>query len=346
MAGSIEQILVLTMFCRKVNIPFAVYGFGDDTDAHMIDKGIDLNDYDSRRAYKPPEFFEKKVGDLAVGAVTLREYLNSKMTNAEYTAALKNMVLLKKSFEGGRWSPRTVPRPNGETLGNTPLTQALIATAELMKEFKTKNNLDITNLVIVHDGDADGINDYWKEYEGTDKDGRPVTKIGSRYFDFYNTNVVLNDSRNKFQYKLSKERDSVNTGIMEWFTKVTGSKVFGFFIVPTERGNIKNAIQNRYSFEDGTPLHQVRETSYSKWYEETAKLTKQFRSEKMLISKRIGYNSFYLISGGDDLKTDNDEIEIDGKFTARKLATAFTKMNKKKAVNRVLVSKFIQGIAA
>ena len=32
MAGSIEQILVLTMFCRKVNIPFVVYGFGDATD--------------------------------------------------------------------------------------------------------------------------------------------------------------------------------------------------------------------------------------------------------------------------------------------------------------------------
>jgi len=65
-----------------------------------------------------------------------------------------------------------------------------------------------------------------------------------------------------------------------------------------------------------------------------------------LISHSKGFNSFFLISGGEDLKTEEDELEIDGKYTTKKLASAFAKMNKKKAVNRVLVSKFIQGIAA
>ena len=73
---------------------------------------------------------------------------------------------------------------------------------------------------------------------------------------------------------------------------------------------------------------------------------KQLRSEKFLVSKRPGFASFYLISGGSELNTEQEELEVDGKFTARKLATAFAKMNKKKAVNRVLVSQFIQGIAA
>jgi hypothetical protein len=34
------------------------------------------------------------------------------------------------------------------------------------------------------------------------------------------------------------------------------------------------------------------------------------------------------------------------KLNTKKLASAFAKMNKKKTVNRVLVSKFIEGIAA
>jgi hypothetical protein len=53
-----------------------------------------------------------------------------------------------------------------------------------------------------------------------------------------------------------------------------------------------------------------------------------------------------LIAGGNELSTEDEEIEIEGKMTTKKLVTAFAKYNKKKAVNRVLVSKFIQGIAA
>jgi hypothetical protein len=60
-----------------------------------------------------------------------------------------------------------------------------------------------------------------------------------------------------------------------------------------------------------------------------------------------GYENFFFISGGEELTTDDEVgIEVEGKFTAKKLASAFAKYNKKRAVNRVLVSRFIQGIAA
>ena len=261
MAGSIEQILVLAMFCRKVNIPFVVYGFGNETNAFRID-----HDRTARLS------FSNNIGELYLDNVFLREYLNSKMTNAEYTAALKNMVMLKNSFEGNRYESPKIPRPTGESLGNTPLTQAIIATAELMKEFKRNNNLDITNLVIVHDGDADTINDYLTEYETKDIFGNKIKKIGGCYFNFYDTNILLTDNQNKFQYKLSKERDSVNEAIIQWFTKVTGSKVFGFFIVSSNRGNIKNAIQNRFTFEDGSK--EVKRYPAQIWRKNENKLTK------------------------------------------------------------------------
>jgi hypothetical protein len=52
------------------------------------------------------------------------------------------------------------------------------------------------------------------------------------------------------------------------------------------------------------------------------------------------------VAGGSDLNIDNEEIEVEGKVTASKLKNAFMKYNKKRLVNRVLVSRFIQGIAA
>ena len=72
---------------------------------------------------------------------------------------------------------------------------------------------------------------------------------------------------------------------------------------------------------------------------------KKFKEEKFLISNTKGYNSFYLISGGSNLQTEEEEMEIDGKVTSGKLKNAFMKMTKKKQVNRVLVSKFIQQMA-
>jgi hypothetical protein len=73
---------------------------------------------------------------------------------------------------------------------------------------------------------------------------------------------------------------------------------------------------------------------------------KKFKSEKFLSCKTPGYTEFYLVLGGEDMTVGNEDLEIDGKVTASKLKNAFMKMNKKKALNRVLVSRFIQGIAA
>ena len=80
-------------------------------------------------------------------------------------------------------------------------------------------------------------------------------------------------------------------------------------------------------------------------YDTEKDLIKKFKDEKFLISHTKGYNSFYLIAGGSDLETEEEQIEIDGKVTSGKLKNAFMKMSKKKQVNRVLVSKFIQGMA-
>ena len=99
-----------------------------------------------------------------------------------------------------------------------------------------------------------------------------------------------------------------------------------------------------FHFQDGTSLNDLR---LKGTYDESEKsVMKKFREEKFLISSNKGYNAFYLISGGSDLEVDDDEIEIDGKVTSSKLKMAFMKMSKKRQVNRVLVSKFIQGIAA
>ena len=356
MAGSIEQILVLAMFCRKVNIPFVVYGFGDSIESRWQDLG--LTTYEQQHQYNKvrKNCFEQPIKSLGLDTVFLREYINNKMTNAEFNASLRNMVLLKKSFEGGRYGG-DCGRPESEHLSNTPLTQAIVATAEVMKTFKATNNLDMTSLVIVHDGDSDWTNYYNDEKDYTDGDGKPVKKMGYSSVDTVNKNVIFRDTKNNFEMKIStKNRDVYMQVALEWFKKTTGSKVFGFFLIPDGRPSwVRGTINHRYVLADGktyADLYEETRRDPNRWQEQYAieqkvkDVTKQFKAEKFLVSNTQGFNSFFLVAGGNDLKTEEEEIEIEGKVTANKLKTAFMKMNKKKQINRVLVSKFIQGIAA
>ena len=334
MAGSIEQILVLSMFCRKVNIPFHVYAFGNDSSTWAIDNpktsSAPLSILGSPMDLR--QCFMYQTGELMFNNICLREYLNSKMTNAEFTKALRNMVLLKKSYEGGRYA-RPIQRPFSERLSNTPLTEALVATQAIMKNFKRSNNLDITNLVIIHDGDADSTNCV-ANAEG-----------GYTWFHPLYENVVLQDSKLKYQ-KLVKSNNLGNemfVSVAEWFTATTDSKIFGFFIVPSQRA--KGIIRHYYHNEKRQPLYTKRSDTYVD-SELIKQLKRKLDTQKFLQSFNPGYDSYFLISGGHDLMANDDEFEVDGKLTSSKLKNAFMKFNKGKQINRVLVSKFIQGIAA
>ena len=350
MAGSIEQILVLAMFCRKVNIPFRMFGFTDCVDTYKIDRDIDrIKETDETHSS-----FSRKVGELGFSNVQLREYINSKMSNVEFTKSLRNMILLKQSYNlNGRYN--RIGRPTSENLSNTPLIQAVFAVGSIMENFRQTNNLDLTSLVIVHDGDADSSAYYNIETEHKNYNNGEVTKRVHPYsFDIRQCNVVVRDRKNKFEYALCPDKAKIYSyytneellrSALEWIRVVGKSKVFGFFILASRASHAKNAIRNRYHFEDGTKLEDMRKSNSAMAYETEKTLIKKFKDEKFLISNTKGYNSFYLIAGGAGLQTEEEEIEIDGKVTSHKLKTAFMKMAKKKQVNRVLVSKFIQGMA-
>ena len=74
-------------------------------------------------------------------------------------------------------------------------------------------------------------------------------------------------------------------------------------------------------------------------------LNLKIRKEKFIESYTTGYNRFFIIPGGKDLKIDDENVTIEGKVTAMKLASAFKKVNKKRHVSRMLVNRFIDIIA-
>lgn len=322
MASSIEQILILVMFCRKVNIPFTVYGFGN---AYAV-RQIDFPETDFKDLC-----FSQNENELEFRNVYLREYINSRMGNAEFQNAVKNLVCLMSAFETAKY----FLRPRSECLSNTPMTEALVALQPLINEFRRTNGLDIVNLAIVHDGDADEVN----TVHLADK---------TKWLGAYDNNI-LSDTKSKLQIEvdLSKD-DGMRIGVAKWLAKTTGVKIFGFFLVPEGRSG-KNALYRRFSTPEIDNLKASTQSNRDAYFELKTKITeaaRTLRKEKFLESKNAGYDSFYMLPDGNDLSIDDDEIVVTGKVTTTSLTKAFMKYSKDRKVNRVLVTKFIQGIAA
>ena len=348
MAGSIEQILVLAMFCRKVNIPFVLYGFGDVTESRAVDyPGYDI---------KKNVCFQQNVNEFSFDTVFLREYINSKMSNSEFNRCIRNLVLLKESYTSGYHS---LGRPMSEHLGNTPLLQAMIALEPITKQFRKVNNLDLVNLVVVHDGDADNTSrvNVERDPHEWEKQGEKIIRPTS--FNSSRENVFIKDYESKLQVKIEPSilngfyDESFRIAIFDWFRAKTGAKIFGFFIAGQSR-ELRQALVHRYVNKDGKSISEILKEKYSSTHmmisPERSDIVKdivaKMKSEKFIQSYNKGYEAFFIMPGGSDLQIEDEELVVTGAVTANKLKTAFMRMNKKKAVNRVMVSRFIDGIAA
>lgn len=327
MKGSIEQMLVLAMFCRKVNIPFVVYGFGNAICSRKLDFPEEV--------YNNKESFSSEQNELAIGGVFLREYINSKMSNAEFTKVLRNMIALMNSYGGRTGLGRMFRSPESEELSNTPMNEAFVALEPITQQFRKVNNLDIVNTVLVHDGDSD-----W--FQGTFHMPSSDYKWGS-YKPGYE-NVFIVDKKLKKEFRLN-DHDDMQKIVMEWYQARTGSKIFGFYL----GSQMKEMIRSHYVDEKGTNFWSAKTYEEKLVLDEKIKsLVKEMRKSKFVTSYKRGYSKFFLISGGKELEINDGEFEFESesdKVSAKKLASAFMKFNEKRQVNRILVQKFIEGIA-
>ena len=332
MAGTIEQLLILVSFCRKVNIPFVAYGFGDEVGVRNMDFPNDkVNVWDTRNFKQ----FSENNGDLHFNKVFLREMINSRMSTTEFNKTMMALVLLMKSYSKSNGYYSRYRTPESESLSNTPLNAALVALKPIVENFNKVNNIEISNIVILHDGDSDSCNHV--------HDGSHLKNFRS------NDNVILREPKSKMQIKVdNRDYRGMTASLMQMLQVTTNSKIVGFYITSAKTSGIKNAVYRYYADEKGETLFKdgfVPEHEFQQRQEKAGELGKLMRKQKFIESYTKGYNRFYLIPGGSELAVEDNSIEVEGKITSNKLATAFMKFSKNKQVSRVLVSKFIDQVA-
>ena len=335
-AGVIEQILILVEFCRKINIPFEVYGFTND--------GRSFWDSEKEMAkYRDSMVDRRTIGaenDLIINSsdFRLQQYFSNTMSANEYKRMVQNLCMVKKTWENnqrryGQEYDYNWPgiMPACEHLHSTPLTSAIMLSRNIFNRFKARTGTEIVNMVFLTDGESDGD----MKARHFDSEGVPETRHiegGNRM------NSFITDTKSKVQVQL-KGRNStraLTTALLTMNRELTGANIVGFFLT----SNVKNTVQSEVFQSEKSWLGRYKVQNED--HVVVDRIMEEFKRDRVAVVTTSGYNEYYIVKN--DLAI-NDEFEVKENADIKDIGRAFRKMQKGKVLNRVLLNRFIRMIA-
>ena len=149
--STVEQLINLTMFCKKINIPFSVYAFMNN----HIDKDGMKNAFTVNNKTIQP--------DPTTRLIQLFSHKQSKVDFMRTAQTLHRAAMYfgnhnyyrSYNFEEDNSVPSV---PNEYYLSSTPLNESLVAMDTLIAKFKKDYNTDKLSLVTLTDGASNSMN--------------------------------------------------------------------------------------------------------------------------------------------------------------------------------------------
>ena len=332
MKDTIEQLVNLTMFCSKVQIPFEVYAFSDhfrnwkDEDNENVYKSWRAESEDDRWKKTPTgeKISDYKKGDMVLGNhFRLVNLFSSRMRTRELTNAYRNALLLAHAFDTryNYYYSRSYTyygMPCNFSLGGTPLDDTIIASKSVIEEFKMKTRAQIVNAVFLTDGCSSTNNSY-------------VGSDGTRsHYDY--SNMHIDDKTSKvrvYPSDVSGNRRGYYTDMfLLGLKKTSGINLLGFFLTT---GGGRRAASNL----SGVIGRYPKDSEIS-----------EFRKNKFLIEKGTSYDELYIINTkGLEIDEVNHVGEVAVGSSKAEIRKALKKNTKGKLQNRVLLNAFIEKVA-
>ena len=346
--NTLKQTLNLVWFCKRVNIPFEVYGF---TNQYSHGETSTRNE----KAQTP------KQNDLVVNDCTLLNLLSSRANKNEFQESLVNFWAISNywcdrmnygGIDVGENMVYPIYIPSSYNLGSTPLNHSIVYAMDLLPKFKKDYGLQRVHTVFLTDGASNSIqNSYqWGKMKDYDRLTDEVVYNGEfipTYFDKGLTDITVIDpvTNKKYSVKEKKDRYSYSrfgydaqTNILVEFLKarVPGMNVVNFFIAGRNRKGTVSKNDIEYIF------------GLSSWdeYEEVKKIQKFIRKHNYAICKTSAWDEMYVLPGGEKLDISNDDMsEVQPGAKKTELKKAFGKMSSGKRNSRPVLNKFVGMIA-
>lgn len=315
LSDTIEQLLVVAMFCRKISVPFEVYCFSTEWSNLPY-----TADYFADASTKVTNIMDFR------GHMKLLNILSSRMPNHQFRRAVNDLLNVGDAYAAkarNNWSTvyRSLVGDNFH-LGGTPLNNALAALSKVAVEFRKANKLEVLNVLVLTDGEDS------ERVELMNASDRYKYNVGPTYTD--SRVCYVNDPDTNISYKV---KNSITETLIKIVKDRSQCNMIGFYILPNRKSVFENA------------MHRTRVSHRVDYNFE--KIYTTFRSDGVVPIEGAGYDEYFLISEN-KLEVENDKLDDliktpdDKKISTRALAGAFMKMNKNRLNNRVLLKKFIE----
>tara|TARA_Y100000022_G_scaffold175767_1_gene164626 strand:- start:209 stop:2332 length:2124 start_codon:yes stop_codon:yes gene_type:complete len=306
--ATVKQVLNLTAFCKKVQIPFEVYAFTNDwvMAKRAMDPRSEINEYGYPGVEKNTVYLHKEYFHLM-------NFVSSRSNAREYERMCKNLfreASYYRNYTGYHQTP-------GVGLSGTPLNEAVVMMNYIIPQFKQQNDLQKVNLCILSDGDScpaayghEIYNDHKDEYHTV-----------PRRIDWYQ---VLRDSKTGRTYEQFDSENTTNIFIQQLKDRNPGVNVLGFRILP---GSALASFVGKYAS-----------------YEGYSAIQKQWKKEKSaVIANPKAFTALYAISSKS--LEDNTEFNVDEGASKGQITKAFKKMLGNKSTNKKLLNSFVQYVS-
>ena len=306
--STVKQLINLTSFCKKVQIPFEVYGFTNDwIVAERALKKQEMDDFDYY-GYKKDKSVKNEVY-INDDWFHLVNFISSRSNGKDYERMCRNLfreAFYYRNYCGYQYTL-------GLQLSGTPLNEAIVMMNYIIPNFQKQNDLQKVNVCILSDGEActtgygkEIYDDYTDEY-----------KVHVRRLDW---SAVLRDRKTGRTYEAFEYDNITNIFIQQLRDRNPAVNVIGFRILD---GSSLSSFVGRYAS-----------------YEGYSEVQKQWKKEKSAIIKNPkAFSALYAING----KSLNKETEFNVESGAKKgeISKAFKKMLGNKSTNKKLLSSFI-----
>jgi hypothetical protein len=317
---TVKQLISLTMFCRRVSIPFEVYAFSTKyyEESVPVDRNLAM------------QVIPKK-GDVYIHNFNLLNIFSSRMSSADFHFSMSMLLAAAKSER--RYA--RIVAPQWLHLGGTPLNETVFAAMKIVPEFKKKYNLCIVNTVFLTDGEGTNIDNIYEEYNDNvkfqlkriipiDYDYDPLTRKSIHT----KVRLMLTDPVTKNQVIVDSVDSSteMTSACVKLLKLRANCNVIGFYI-----------LSNR----------EFRQNS-KKFFSSSANLDRlfaEFRKDNYCITTTAGYDEYYLLRTDGFDESEDVVLEVKENATTRNLVSAFKKYTGARLNSRVVLNRFIGMIA-
>tara|TARA_R110001606_G_scaffold376589_2_gene535329 strand:+ start:134 stop:718 length:585 start_codon:yes stop_codon:yes gene_type:complete len=194
-----------------------------------------------------------------------------------------------------------------------------MVSTHLVKKFKAKHGIEKMNFITFTDGDANRISTY-SDWCNNGNMFRPDR-----------TSAVINVDGTMVKARVGSR--SMTSALLKNMKKKYGINTIGFFMADTN--------------SDWRQRLWIMADELYKYIEDyKSQANKEYRTNKCVHEQNVlGYNEYYLVKGGKNLETQEDEFAVAEDASNASIRTAFKKFAKSKKQNKVLLTKFGKAVA-